>query len=108
MSTHHATRRHPISDLCLTLLTQCWLWARETSEALSPMVVYEVLDAGGGKVGLRSLSSGKLLRAIPPGSRGPTWVVVVDGSDVSSGGAQFRLERGGDGVAYLYSEAARG
>ena len=72
------------------------------------MVTFEVVNIGGGKVGLKSVSAGKFIRAIAPGVNGPTWVVVVDAPDANYAGAQFRLERGGDGVAYLWAQAAKG
>ena len=72
------------------------------------MITFEVVNIGGGKIGLKSVSAGKFIRAIAPGMAGPTWVVVVDAPDTSNAGSQFRLERGDDGVAYLRSEAANG
>ena len=72
------------------------------------MITFELVSAGGGRVGLKSLSAGKFIRAIAPGGKGPTWVVVVDATDPKQPGAQFVLERGDDGVAYLRSEGARG
>ena len=88
---------------------QCWLWARHTTNPASPMVVFEVhpldssKDNSGPVVALKSLASGKFLRAVGPGVPGPTWVLFADAPGASKSSAHFRVEND-----FLYSLGAKG
>ena len=104
-------------DLVTPKDQECWLHARkglsstsENEDSISPMTTFEVVPGSGrgkGTVSLRSMSNGMFVRAVIPGMKGPTWVLMADVSDHRNVAAQFRLEQS-DSTSYLYSIGARG
>ena len=100
----------------------CWASAAFLSaaagEELSPNVMFEVVPLGpttttdvinrGGDVSLRSLSSGRLLRAVSHVDVGPTWVVIADGSSPTEAGTRWRLEVTPQCKMHLYAHHPRG
>lgn len=91
----------------------CWAFAARGRAAESPAVAFKVEKQGSNAIALKSLSSGNYLRAIAPGKKGPTWVVMADAPSSDSPATHFTLNPmptnpGKPVQSHLFSVAAKG